>query len=309
MKHSITKDTINSIHPLFHTKFQSIESNSIFYGEPGERHYLLLAFIASQFQNQTIVVTDAWQGLSSLALMFESTNKVHSFTQYSYMNPRICQQPNHTVHENIHLLEPDQLQNNRELLLNSAIIFVDHSPHRGKDEYLLYEFLLANEYKGIVISDHVWIHKQMRDEYWYKIPDKYRYDYTLLGNEDGTTIYTFDAENQPFLLEKPDVANWTLVTAYFNLTKCPDASKKIIERNASYYMSHSMSTLCLPYNLVVYCDEDSLPMIRAIRPTEYDSMTAYRIRVFDDLAFTSCPMITTRMALRCGWLAAASRVE
>jgi hypothetical protein len=90
-------------------------------------------------------------------------------------------------------------------------------------------------------------------------------------------------------LEKPDVSNWTLVTAYFNLTKCPDASQKIIERNANYYMHHSISTLSLPYNLVVYCDEESLPIIRKIRPAEYDdAMTVYKIRHFEALAFTTC---------------------
>ena len=284
------KNFHKTIRTKFIHKFQPIikDINSVFFGEPGQRHYYLLAFIASHFKNKTIIVTDAWQGLSSLAVTYESSNNVHSFTQHNYMDANICNQPNHHIHRNINLLQPDQLENNRELLLSSAVILVDHSPHNGVDEYLLYEFLHKNAYQGIVISDHVWIHKRMRDEYWYKIPDKYRYDYTLFGNEDGTTIYTFCPQNSPFILEKPNVSNWTVVTAYFNLTKCPDASKQIIERDSNYYMYYSISTLSLPYNLVIYCDEESLPIIRKIRPAEYDEITIYKIRDFDSLTFASC---------------------
>jgi hypothetical protein len=37
----------------------------------------------------------------------------------------------------------------------------------------------------------------------------------------------------------------------------------------------------MPYNLVVYCDEESLPKIQAIRPIEYK--TKYVVTVFDDI--------------------------
>jgi hypothetical protein len=276
------------IRASFYHKFRSIvNDNMTFFEEPGERPYFLLSHIASKYKNKSIIVTDAWQGYASLALTFEPTNKVYSFTQNKYMQSNIRNTPNHIVYENIDLLQRDQLQNNRELIMNSAIIFVDHSPHNGVDEYVLYEFLLANNYEGIVISDHVWIHKTMRDAYWYKIPDDYRYDLTEFGSEDGTTVYTFCPEKQPFVLEKPDVSNWTLVTAYFNLTKCPDASNKILERDAEYYMHHAKSTLCLPYNLVIYCDEESLPIIKNIRPTEYNSRTVYKIRDFEQLSFNN----------------------
>jgi hypothetical protein len=293
MKKSVSLENINSIQL---SKFSSIlqkESISIFLGKPGERPYAFLAYIASQFTNRNIIVTDAWRGLASLALSYEPTNKVHSFTTRNFMDSNIRSIENHRVHENIDLLSKDQFENNRELILESAIIFVDHSPHNGTDEYMLYEFLLANKYRGIVISDHVWVHKQMRDNYWYKIAEKYRYDFTQFASEDGTSAYTFFPDDQPFVLEKVDATNWTLVTAYFNLTKCPDASRKIMERDAAYYMHHAISTLCLPYNLVVYCDEESLPIIREIRPPEFDSRTVYKIRDFELLQFSTCDDVVT----------------
>jgi hypothetical protein len=49
MKHSITKESIESIHLSFTQKYQSIveRNNAVFYGEPGQRHYLFLSMIAS----------------------------------------------------------------------------------------------------------------------------------------------------------------------------------------------------------------------------------------------------------------------
>ena len=36
--------------------------------------------------------------------------------------------------------------------------------------------------------------------------------------------------------------NWTLVTAYFNLVKCPDASNEIKKRDKEYYFSHDIAS-------------------------------------------------------------------
>jgi hypothetical protein len=291
MKHSIMKKDLQIFQQRFHNKFRAIIKNdfSFFFDEPGKTPYLLLSYFANQFQNKTFIVTDAWRGFASLALMMNDSNTIHSFTNRPLLHPVIREQPNHIVYDNTDLLDPEQLEKNRELLLSSAIIFVDHSPHYGTDEYRLYEFLLKNEYQGIVISDHVWVHKSLRDHYWYKIPECYRYDLTEFGSEDGMTLYTFCKENLPFQMEQPDVSNWTLVTAYFNLTKCSDASDKIIERDINYYMEHAKSTLSLPYHLVIYCDEESLPIIQTIRPKEYADKTVYQIRNFEDLCFSTCP--------------------
>jgi hypothetical protein len=123
----------------------------------------------------------------------------------------------------------------------------------------------------------------MRDNFWYKINDEYKYDLTDLGHWSGTGILTL---NKNISFNKYDISNWTLVTAYFNLTKCPDASREICEKDQNYYLSHSISTLSLPHNLVIYCDEDSLGKIQKIRPKYLEHKTKYIIREFDDFKFT-----------------------
>ena len=111
---------------------------------------------------------------------------------------------------------------------------------------------------------------------------------SIFGHWSGTGVFTFNTSSSlTHLFPKNDISNWTLVTGYFNLTKCPDASKEIRERDANYYFSHSIYTLMLPYNLVIYCDEESLGKIQKIRPFWLRDKTQYYIYNFNALCFTS----------------------
>ena len=85
----------------------------------------------------------------------------------------------------------------------------------------------------------------MRDNFWYQVPDSERYDLTEFGHWSGTGIISFNSDIE---FDKYDNTDWTLVTAYFNLTKCSDASREIIARDSNYYFEHAVSTLCLQYN-------------------------------------------------------------
>lgn len=123
----------------------------------------------------------------------------------------------------------------------------------------------------------------MRNHLWYRIPETQRYDFTEIGHWSGTGVVSFNPE---ITFNKRDNSNWTLVTAYFNLTKCPDASAEICARDKDYYFSHAISTLSLPYNLVIYCDIESRAQIEQIRPAWFADKTQYIIREFDELFFT-----------------------
>jgi hypothetical protein len=57
----------------------------------------------------------------------------------------------------------------------------------------------------------------------------------------------------------------------------------MMERDATYYMSHSISTLHLPYNMVIYCDLDSIGIIQQYRPVYLKDKTRYVIRNFNDI--------------------------
>lgn len=277
----IEKDLFSIKDEFRSTFLQIIGEHGEFYGNPGDRPYLLLSWFASQMKNKTIFVTDAYKGLSSLALSFESSNTVHAFSKQGLMDSQIKCRSNIQLHDS-DLMEKDVLEEWRTSILASDMIFVDYSPHDGENEYKFFEFLRENNYKGIILYDHVWEKKEMRDLFWYRVSDKYRYDLSLIGSHTGTALIGFSREIIEEIKEKkPNLSDWTLVTAYFNLTECPDASSEIKARDANYYFHYAKYTLCMPYNLVVYCDEESLPKIKAIRPSGYN--TKYVVTTFDDI--------------------------
>ena len=118
----------------------------------------------------------------------------------------------------------------------------------------------------------------MRDNFWYKIP----YELTSLGHWSGTGIINFNSKST-FL--KHDNSSWTLVTAYFDLTKYKDASAEINKRDFNYYLENSISTLALPYNLIIYCDQESLSCIKKKRPDYLAEKTKYIVCEFNNFCF------------------------
>jgi hypothetical protein len=106
-----------------------------------------------------------------------------------------------------------------------------------------------------------------------------------LGIGRVLALFNLVKKNELFKPLQYDNSKWTLVTAYFNLTKFPDASKEILERDFNYYLQHANFTLTLQYNLVIYCDQESYERISAIRPP--DHKTKYIIKEFDKIMIDS----------------------
>jgi hypothetical protein len=61
------------------------------------------------------------------------------------------------------------------------------------------------------------------------------------------------------------MSNWTLVTAYFDLTKRPDASKEVKNRGVEHYFKRATGTLSLNYPMVIYCELESVELISKLR--------------------------------------------
>ena len=282
MKYSITRDDLNSIE--FDNTYRSIvvnEPNIDFFEIPGKEHYRLLSYFSTLFNNSNIIDIGTHLGHSALSLSYNKSNTIYSFD----IMDKICENIKHT--ENIkfcsdNLFERETADKWKEIILSCPFIFLDVDPHNGTMEIDFLNYIKEIGYSGFIICDDIWYFKEMRDNFWYKIEDKYRYDLTDIGHWSGTGIITF---NENIVFDKYQNDNWTLVTAYFNLTKCADASHEINIRGPNYYISHSISTLSLPNNLVIYCDDDSLEIIKSIRPAWLNHKTQYIIRNFDDFQF------------------------
>jgi hypothetical protein len=288
------------------------EDSAEFFGVTGKEHYRLLTYVSTLFNNSNIIDIGSHRGYSALALSYNKTNTIYSFDIVDNVRNNIkCVNNIQFVYDN--LFDNEGRDKWKDIILSSPFIFMDVDPHNGTMELDMYNYLKSIDYKGFVICDDIWFFKGMRDNFWYKINYEERYDITNVGHWSGTGIINFtpfrisNAENvSPFsfktppkvgistekwcnkniTFEKHNNDNWTLVTAYFNLTKCEDASDEINKRDKSYYISHATSTLSLPYNLVIYCDEDSVDAIRKIRPEYLKDKTEYIICKFDDFRFT-----------------------
>ena len=253
------------------------------YKNPGDQHYKLLSYFSTFFNNCNIIDIGTHKCHSAIALSYNKTNTIYTFDIVDNVHE------SYKTIDNIKFVYDNLFDKNetrekwREIILSCPFIFLDVDPHNGIMEYDFIHFLKSIDYKGFIICDDIWYFKEMRDNFWYKIEDQYKYDLTNLGHWSGTGIITF---NNEITFQKNDNSNWTLVTAYFNLTKCYDASEEINKRDSNYYFSHSISTLSLPYNLVIYCDEESYNKIKEIRPDYLKDKTEYIICNFDDFKFT-----------------------
>ena len=256
---NITEKELNSISQEYedfitNKPFITGENRADLLQPAGKQHYRLLAYLSSLFHHQTIIEIGTHTGLSALALSFNPTNHIHTFDIFDKIIPDIkagnC--PNISPHiEN--LMEPDVRAKWKETILACPFIFIDIDPHNGHMEYELYEYLKSIEYKGFVVFDDIWYFKPMRNHFWYKIPPTEKHDLTSIGHFSGTGIILGEVCTQTVLCP-PTICvetspKWTLVTAYFNLTKCPDASAEIKARGSDYYLEHATSTLSISYLL------------------------------------------------------------
>jgi len=281
---------IESILAIDYDRFRPFFTNDIpsettndFHAKPGKEHFRLLAYLASLFRDSTIINIHTNGGYEALSLSYEPTNTVLSFGSMERVNNASIRGRENIQFYTENILDPVIQKKWRDAFLQSAFIFVDIEPHDGETEYGLYKFLYDIDYKGFIVYDDIWYFKSMRNNLWYKIPESQRYDLTEVGHWSGCGVVSF---NNAIQFDKRDNSNWTLVTAYFNLTKCSDASPEICARDKNYYFSHAISTLSLPYNLVIYCDQESMSEIQKIRPIWFARKTVYVLREFDELQFT-----------------------
>lgn len=252
-----------------------------FLRKPSDEPYRLLCYLSTLFNNKHIIDIGTGTGNSALALSYNDNNKVYTFDIVDRIHFSINNKSNIEFVLADIVTNKETRENYKNLILSSAFIFLDLDSHNGAHEYEFYTFLKENNYNGFVICDNIWYYKEMRDNFWYKIPSEFKYDISTFGHWTGTGVFTF---NENIKFHKYDNSDWTLVTGYFNLTKCPDASEEICKRDKSYYFSHSLSTLHLPYNLVIYCDKESYDELVKIRPVFLQNKTKYVIMEFDEIA-------------------------
>jgi hypothetical protein len=263
-------------------------------GEPGNQHYKLLAWLSNQVNNSIIFDIGTHVGLSAFALGHNKSNTVYSFDLLDKLSTNEKEKlwtNNNVVFSTNNLMDDTVRALWKDKILSSSIIFLDIDPHDGTLEYDFYLWLKSINYKGILVLDDIWAFKGMRDNLWYKITSENKYDITGIGHWSGTGLIAFGGQKVEIYEKIPqrvptyssEPKSWTVVTAYFNLTKAPDASNAIKERDFTHYMNNANMTMALDQNLVVYCDAESEAYLRNLRPVHLLPKTKFHIIEFMDL--------------------------
>ena len=271
---------------LDHYKFDMKDME--FFGDCGRQHYRLLMHLSNQFDNVDIFDIGTHRGSSALALSHNKKNRVYSFD--------IENRPKNYTNkpENVEFIQYDlfDFNNNsislwKDKILNSPLIFLDIDPHDGILEYNFYQFLLEHNYGGLLILDDINYFEGMRIM-WSKITSD-KLDLTTLGHWSGTGLVNISNKITVDYIDTVDDTsenNYTLVTAYFDLTKCPDASREIKERDGTYYLKYANGCLNLNYNMVIFCDPEYESSIWEKRPRHLHYRTKVISVSFEDMKMT-----------------------
>ena len=250
--------------------------------EPGEQHYKLLAYLTAQVKGHVVDVGTHY-GNSAAALSYGG-NKVYSFDINKETPVDFEKNLPNCEFILANLWETATREKYKDLLLKSELVFMDVDPHNGEMEIEMYNWFKENSYQGIVVWDDIWFFKEMRDKFWCHVVEKV--DVSLLGHFSGTGITTFGGKYEVSTSPCRDTRDWTMVTGYFDLTKCSDASSSIVARDFEYYLSHSRGTLGLDVNMIIFCEEKNIAAIKELRPKHLLAKTRFISQDFENFPLT-----------------------
>ena len=186
----LTKEVISTIEfgPL-ETKFPNADIGwEYLRSEPGREHYKLLAYLSTRFNNRDIFDIGTHNGSSAVALSHNPTNRVYSFDiKLRDFMPKI----DNVTYTIADIWNNDVRTTWQERILGSAFIFLDIDPHEGTRELEFYTWLKRMGYKGFILCDDIHFFKEMKENFWLKIPDVEKSDVTHIGHWSGTGIIHF----------------------------------------------------------------------------------------------------------------------
>jgi hypothetical protein len=177
-------------------------------GQNLEHYYAILVHLSTYFTDSVIVDLGTNRGGSAAALSYNKSNEVYTFDiaindeaislfeQYENITYLIgnCIENNWNGQPQINPpgLRIRPLKSEREIFLSSELIFLDIDPHDGIQEAAVLDFLVENDYKGIMVCDDIGHQHPPMHDWWdsielntYTIANKY-------ASGTGTGIICFD---------------------------------------------------------------------------------------------------------------------
>lgn len=170
------------------------ENYTYFNLNAGEDHYKLIHYISSFIDTNPVIDIGTFYGFSATALSVYNKHKVVTYDIVDCIPDSAIKLKNHN---NIEFNIMNCL-NDIERICSSDFIVLDIDPHDGKEERVIIQELIDNNFKGILLLDDIYINDYMKD-FWEEITlDKI--DVTKYGHFIGTGIVLFSNKFN-FILE------------------------------------------------------------------------------------------------------------
>ena len=180
------------------------------FGASIDHYHAILAHLSTYFNDSIIVDMGTHTGNSAVALSYNKSNKVYTFDitpqeeavelfkEDEYKNIIYiignCIEDNWSGMAMLWKNRMVESKSDKEIFLSSELIFLDIDPHDGVQEPQVLDFLITNDWKGIMVCDDIGHQHPPMHDWWnsielptYTIRNKY-------AAFKGTGIIVFDGQ-------------------------------------------------------------------------------------------------------------------
>ena len=182
------------------------------------RYYVILAHLSTYFNDSILIDLGAHKGESAAALSYNKSNIVYTYDieHRAEAAQRVVEEKNiryilgdciNDDWSGMAMLEGVQPKSDKEIFLSSKLIFLDVDPHDGIQENKVLNFLINNNWKGVMVCDDIGMgleaekedsHPQMR-EWWNSVElPKYNISANHYASGTGTGAICFDNQEVIF---------------------------------------------------------------------------------------------------------------
>ena len=182
------------------------------------RYYVILAHLSTYFSESVLIDLGTHTGESAAALSYNKSNIVYTYDieHQAAAAQRVeeekniryiigdCINDDWSGYAGFPGVEP---KTDKEIFLSSELIFLDVDPHDGKKERKVLEFLLSNNWAGVMVCDDIGMglepgkenaHPAMRD-WWQSISlPKYNISSNHYASGTGTGVIAFNNQEVIF---------------------------------------------------------------------------------------------------------------
>ena len=182
------------------------------------RYYVILAHLSTYFNDSVLIDLGTHKGESAAALSYNKSNIVYTYDIEHRAEAALRVEEEKNIRyilgdciENdwsgMAMLEGVHPKSDKEIFLSSKLIFLDVDPHDGIQENKVLNFLINNNWKGIMVCDDIGMgleaekedsHPQMR-EWWNSVElPKYNISANHYASGTGTGAICFDNQEVIF---------------------------------------------------------------------------------------------------------------